>query len=290
MADYFRPTTLEAALAALPEGRWTPLAGGTDVYPARAGAAAWGTPADEALLDITGLAELCGIEETAAGHRLGALVTWTELVEAVLPPWFDGLRLAGREVGGRQIQNRGTLAGNLCNASPAADGVPPLLTLDAEVELASLRGRRRLPLSAFIVGNRRTARATDELLVAVHVPRPRQPRSATFLKLGARRHLVISIVMAAGLLEAEADGTVRSLRLAVGACSAAARRLPALEAVLAGRSIGPALADLVTPDHMAPLAPIDDVRASAGYRREAALELVRRAIAELAGPGLERAA
>src|SRR6185437_1042010 len=96
-------------------------------------------------------------------------------IETPLPPLFDGLKQAAREVGGRQIHNAGTLAGNLCNASPAADGVPPLLALDADVELAGRAGMRRLPLSTFFTGNRRTMLAPGELLVALHVPKPARP-------------------------------------------------------------------------------------------------------------------
>ena len=107
------------------------LAGGTDFYPARVGRAI-----DEDVLDIGGIDVLRGITAGPAGWRLGATTTWSELLEADLPPLFDGLKQAAREVGGRQIQNAGTFAGNLCNASPAADGVPALLALDAEVELA----------------------------------------------------------------------------------------------------------------------------------------------------------
>ena len=113
------------------------LAGGTDFYPARVGRAI-----GEDVLDIGGIAILRGISADRAGWRLGATTTWSELIEADLPPLFDGLKQAAREVGGRQIQNAGTLAGNLCNASPAADGVPCLLALDAEIEIA---GPRRQP-------------------------------------------------------------------------------------------------------------------------------------------------
>ena len=154
------------------------------------------------------------------GWRLGATTTWAELIEAPLPPLFDGLKQAAREVGGRQIQNAGTVAGNLCNASPAADGVPPLLALDAEVELAGRAGTRRLPLAAFITGNRRTVLAPGELLVAIHVPKPAHDARSAFLKLGARRYLVISIAMAAATLEIE-DGRVADARASP---SAPARR------------------------------------------------------------------
>ncbi len=217
MAVYLRPHHLEEALAALARPH-TVLAGGTDFYPARVGRAI-----DEDVLDIGGIAALRGIMVDDSGWRLGATTTWSELIEADLPPLFDGLKQAAREIGGRQIQNAGTLAGNLCNASPAADGVPCLLTLDAEVEIAGPAGRRVLPLRQFITGTRRTALAPDELTVAIHVPRPRHQARGAFLKLGARRYLVISIAMAAAVLET-GDGRVASARIAVGACSPVAER------------------------------------------------------------------
>lgn len=289
MGVYLRPGALAEALEALAERSLTPLAGGTDLYPTQANLAAWNRAPDLDILDISALPELRGIEERGDRWRLGALTTWTELLEAGLPGWYDGLRLAAREVGGRQIQNRGTLAGNLCNASPAADGVPPLLALDARVELAGRGGRRQLPLADFLLGSRRTARRADELVVALEVPKPAAPARSTFLKLGARRYLVISIVMVAATLEVE-DGRIAAARLAVGSCSAAARRLPELEAALSGRPCDASLAETVAPEHLAALSPIDDARASAAYRGEAALVLVRRALASLAGGALERAA
>ncbi|MEX2630581.1 MAG: FAD binding domain-containing protein [Tistlia sp.] len=282
MGVYLRPDALAGALEALAARRLTPLAGGTDLYPAQANLAAWNQAPDLDLLDISALAELRGIEERAACWRLGALTTWTETIEAGLPAWFEGLRLAAREVGGRQIQNRGTLAGNLCNASPAADGMPALLALDAAVELASLSGRRRLPLADFLLGNRSTARRPDELVVALEIPKPAAVARSTFLKLGARRYLVISIVMVAATLEVE-DGRVAAARIAVGSCSAAARRLPTLEAALVGRPCDAGLAEAVEARYLDGLVPIDDARASAAYRAEAAVTLVRRSLAALAG-------
>ena len=275
MADYLRPTSLNEALQALARP-WTVLAGGTDFYPARVGRAI-----DDNVLDITAIAALRGIVAGPDGWRLGATTTWSELIEAELPPLFDGLKQAAREVGGRQIQNVGTLAGNLCNASPAADGVPPLLALDAEVELAGRAGVRRLAVSAFITGNRRTVLAPGELLVALHVPKPGRLARSAFLKLGARRYLVISIAMAAATLEIEADRIV-SARIAVGACSAVAQRLPALEAALAGAPLDRRLADRVEAAQLAPLSPIDDVRGSAGYRSDAVVTLLRRLLRGLA--------
>jgi CO/xanthine dehydrogenase FAD-binding subunit len=275
MGDYLRPRGLEEALQALTRP-FTVLAGGTDFYPARVGRAV-----TEDVLDIAGIAALRGISETPAGWRLGATTTWSELVEVDLPPLFDGLKQAAREVGGRQIQNSGTIAGNICNASPAADGVPALLALDAEVELASREGARRLPLASFITGVRMTARQPGELVVALHVPRPQAEARSAFLKLGARRYLVISIAMASTLVEVE-DGKVKAARVAVGACSPVAQRLPALEQALVGAAVDARLGQRVAPSHLAPLSPIDDVRGSAGYRREVAMVLLRRLLSKVA--------
>lgn len=276
MGAYLRPPGLPEALDALAAAgrarRYTVLAGGTDFYPARVGRAI-----DEDVLDIGGIDALRGLSAEVEGWRLGATTTWSELLAADLPPLFDGLKQAAREIGGRQIQNAGTLAGNLCNASPAADGVPCLLALDAEVELASRTGRRRLSLAQFIVGNRRTALEPDELLIALHVPRPAAPARTAFLKLGARRYLVISIAMAAAAVEI-ASGRVVAARVAVGACSEVAQRLGDLETALVGAPCDARLGDRVTAAHLAVLSPIDDARASGAYRRDAVLTLLRRVL------------
>jgi CO/xanthine dehydrogenase FAD-binding subunit len=275
MGDYLRPRDLDEALQALTRP-FTVLAGGTDFYPARVGRSV-----TEDILDIAGIAALRGIAETGDGWRLGATTTWSELVETTLPPLFDGLKQAAREVGGRQIQNAGTIAGNICNASPAADSVPALLALDADVELASRAGTRRLPLASFITGVRKTERQPGELVVALHVSCPRNDARSAFLKLGARRYLVISIAMASTLVEVE-DGKVTAARVAVGSCSPVAQRLPALEAALIGASFDARLGERVAPDHLAPLSPIDDIRGSAGYRSDVALVLLRRLLSKVA--------
>jgi CO/xanthine dehydrogenase FAD-binding subunit len=298
MADgvrtFLRPRTLDEALAALaaeaahppadPLDRLTPMAGATDLYPAAAVRQAWFQPSPRAILDLSAIAGLRGLEGSAQGLRIGALTTWSDVLAAPLPPAFDALRQAARQVGGVQIQNRGTLAGNLCNASPAADGAPPLLALDAEVELRSAAGGRRLPLGAFLRGNRRTALAPGELVTAIHVPRPAETERSAFLKLGARAYLVISIASVAANVATDGRGRIVRARIAVGACSAVPQRLPALEARLVGAPPGEA-ARLVADEHLASLSPIDDVRASAAFRRDAAITLVRRALDGLAGEG-----
>jgi CO/xanthine dehydrogenase FAD-binding subunit len=274
--SYFRPATLDDALAALSREPLTILAGGTDFYPARVGG-----PLDDDVLDISAIAALRGIVETDDHFRIGALTSWADLIAHPLPPLFDGLKLAAREIGGVQIQNAGTVAGNICNASPAADGAPPLLTLDTAVELASVRGSHLVPLAKFIMGNRQTRCGRDEIVTALRIAKPRNPARGTFLKLGARKYLVISIAMVAAAIEAAPDGAVAGARIAVGACSPVARRLMLLERALVGEKLSPALADIPTARHLSLLAPIDDVRGSAEYRRDAALTLVRRALARL---------
>ncbi len=285
MIRYHRPATLDEALAIRAADDVQLLAGGTDVYPAFATRRAWGDPAHKAVLDISALGELRGISDEADHWRLGALTTWTDLIRSDLPPLFDGYRMAAREVGAAQVQNRGTLAGNVCTASPAGDGIPCLLALDALVELTSMRGIRRASVSDFVAGYRATDLAADEIVTAILVPKT--AGEGRFIKLGARRYLVISIVMVAAVIEVRAD-VVISARIAVGSCSAVARRLTALELALAGQRAADACG-IVKAHHMDALAPIDDVRGTARFRQDAALTLVRDMLAAYAS-GVERSA
>jgi CO/xanthine dehydrogenase FAD-binding subunit len=273
---YARPRTIEEATRAMATPGALALGGGTDVYPAHVG-----RPLSRPIVDLSRVEGLRGITHTADAFRLGAATTWTDIVRAQLPPAFDGLKAAAREVGSIQIQNRGTIAGNLCNASPAADGVPPLLSLDASVELASPEGRRVLPLSAFITGYRRTALGPGEIVTAVLVPSPASTARSAFVKLGARRYLVISILMAAAVIETDAQGRILQAAVAVGSASPVAQRLPDLEAEL--RGFGGRPSAILAPRHLAGLAPIDDVRATAAYRLEAALSAVGEALDLAAG-------
>ena len=270
---YLRPKTLQEAISVLAGSAGHILAGGTDFYPALGDRLPQGD-----VVDITALGEIRGISFEPEHFRIGGLTTWTEIIRTPLPPCFDALKAAAREVGSVQIQNRGTVAGNLCNASPAADGVPPLLALDAEVELASAAGSRRVPLAQFITGNRKTGRQADEILAAVLVPRRLQNAASVFLKLGARKYLVISISMVAAVVLVDESRRVAEAHVAVGSCSATARRLGALEKGLVGHPFVAGIGALVCADHLSPLSPIDDVRATAEYRRDASLTLVRRAL------------
>jgi len=272
---YFQPHTLAEAAHALTKSGGQILAGGTDFYPALGD-----RPVTWPVVDISRVAELRGIRTEADAIVIGGGTTWSEIVRHPLPRCFDALKAAAQEIGGIQIQNRGTIAGNLCNASPAADSVPPLLALDARVELVSSAETRRLALNDFILGNRKTARREDEILARVVIPLTRSGENAhtAFLKLGARKYLVISITMVAAMVEINDAGCVTQARVAVGSCSAKAQRLRELERALLGVRAVPGIGAMVRSEHLRQLSPIDDLRATASYRRDASLTLVQRAL------------
>jgi CO/xanthine dehydrogenase FAD-binding subunit len=274
--SYAAPTSVDDAVKLLAgaSGLAKVLSGGTDLLVQLRS----GRLKPDLIVDTKKIPGIIGIRSENGGFVIGA-ATPGAVVEAhaELNAAWPGVVEALDLIGSTQIQGRCSLAGNLCNASPAADGVPPLLALDANVELASRRGRRQLPLARFIAGPRRTELAADEILTAVICPAPPAARRSTFLKLGARRYLVISIAMVAVGLDIE-DDVVRAAQLAVGACSAVAMRLPAAERRLAGAPARVGLGDRLQPEDFVDLAPIDDVRADVGYRRAAALTLTQRAV------------
>ena len=272
MAAYAQPESVEEATMLLADGGWVMLAGGTDFYPSLGE-----EPMRRDVLDMSHIKELRGVAKTADGWRIGALCTWSDLIRTELPPAFNALKQAAREVGSIQIQNRATIVGNICNASPAADGVPALLILDCVVELVSTRGVRTVALNEFIQGNRKIARNHDELVSAIFVPDSATKGQSGFFKLGARKYLVISIAMIAARLDINTDGVVSEAAISVGACSEVAQRLALLEAELIGKPVA-TFVDIPSLAHLDCLSPIDDVRAPASYRKGAVLEGIRRAI------------
>lgn len=267
---YHQPTELSDALDFLDEVSPTVLAGGTDLFPATEMPRLAGD-----ILDLTAIESLQGVSETDADYRIGAASKWSEIIAADLPPAFEALKLSANEVGSLQIQNMGTIGGNICNASPAADGVPPLLILDAKVELVSNLGSRCLPLTDFVHGNRKTVLRPNELLAAVLVPKGSTRGASHFLKLGARKYLVISIAMVSVRL-CTVDSKISEIAISVGSCSEVATRLPRLENALTGQDVSGLEISLsqIAED----LSPIDDVRADGAYRAYAASKLIERSI------------
>ena len=270
MLNYYRPENLNDGLVALSENSWTLLAGGTDFYPARVG-----KHLNEKVMDLTGIRELRSIRETDDQIYIGALTTWTDIVNSNLPAAFEGLRKASKTIGGVQTQNAGTICGNICNASPAADSVPNLMALEAKVQLMSVKETRVLPLEEFILGNRKTARKRDEFVTGLIIPHPGKDSRGNFEKLGSRAFLVISIAMVGVVVELNESWEIEKLNVAVGACSAVSKRLYLLEKEAKGQK----LQDLeIKPLHIENLEPIDDIRGTAAYRNAVIPELVMRAI------------
>ena len=275
--NYQSPKTVSEAVASLANDKWTVLSGGTDFYPGLADQQPVGN-----ILDVSQLQGLRDINKREDGSwSIGARVTWTDIIQANLPNAFDGLKAAAREVGSIQIQNRATVVGNICNASPAADGVPPLLTLDVVVEISSNAGQRSVPLQDFLLGNRETTLQSQELVTAITIPKSAAAGVSSFIKLGTRKYLVISISMVAARLVLDAQNTILDAAICVGSCSAVAMRLPTLEQNLIGQPLCQKTCDAIASTHLQGLSPIDDVRATRTYRQAASLELVKRSVASI---------
>ena len=198
---YYRPNKINDALNSLSKQKLTIAAGCTDLLPS--------TQEDNLgndILDVSGIKSLRNITFENGFRKIGSGVTWTDLVENNdLPKCYDMLKECSLQIGSRQIQNLGTIGGNLCNASPAADGVPCLLSLDASIELLSVNGKRVLKLEDFIKGSRKTELQNDEILSAILIPKEAELGNSSFLKLGARKYLVISIAMIACKLNLKKD-------------------------------------------------------------------------------------
>jgi len=274
---YQSPKNLGEAIEILATGDWKMLSGGTDYYPGLGDEQPKGN-----ILDVSNVTSLREIKFKADGSlSIGACVTWTDIINADLPPAFDGLKLAAREVGSIQIQNRATIVGNVCNASPAADGIPALLSLDAIIVSASIRGNRRVPLAEFVIGNRKTDLQDDELVSEIVIPKKSAQGISHFLKLGARKYLVISISMVATRFYLNEQNIIMDAAISVGSCSLVAKRLTLLEQELVGQTLTTDTCNTVTIDHLDELTPIDDVRATGAYRYAASLELIRRSITHL---------
>lgn len=275
----FEPRSLREALRLLrDEGPLVPLAGCTDVYVALE----FGTQPARRYLNIWGLEPLRGIRIDKGVLRLGALTTYSELrgsklVARHLPMLAD----AAAEVGGPQVQNRGTLGGNVANASPAGDTLPVLAAADASVVLLSLDGPRRVPFGAFYTGYRRTVMRPDELIAAIEVPPV--PGRQWFRKVGTRAAQAISKVVVAGV---RGPGRRGEVRLALGSVAPTVVRAPRTEAALAaGAPVGEAQQIL-----QGEVAPIDDLRSSAEYRRRVAAALLARFWDETGSPRPRRRA
>ncbi|MFI5254238.1 MAG: FAD binding domain-containing protein [Candidatus Limnocylindrales bacterium] len=276
------PRTLADAYALLADGgpAWRPLAGGTDLMvQIEAGTA----PRPERVLDLWGLRELRGIEADAGAVSIGALTTYTELRRSPLVrDRLPVLAEAAATIGALQIQNRGTLGGNIVNASPAGDSLPILLACDAIIVLGGPRGVREVAAEAFFIGYRRIARADDELVLRVRIPAP-AGREVRFRKVGTRRAQAISKVVLALAWRPDAVGAWRNVRVALGSVAERPVRVPGAEAALDGARPTPQTAAAAAEAVMTGIEPIDDVRSTADYRRAVSGRILHRIVRDAGG-------
>jgi CO/xanthine dehydrogenase FAD-binding subunit len=267
------PRTLAQAYSLLASGDgWRPIAGGTDVMVAIAGEIG---ELPKRLLDIWRLDELRGIEVENDQLVLGALTTYTEIRRSdAVTTHLPALAEAAATIGAVQIQNRGTIGGNVANASPAGDTLPVLLAADAGIVLGSARGERTVAATEFWTAYRATARADDELVLRIAIPL-RRGREVRFRKVGTRRAQAISKVVMALAWRADA-GVWRDVRLALGSVAATPIRAPETERVLEGAAPRQTTADHAAAVLAREIDPIDDVRSTAEYRRAVAARVLHR--------------
>ena len=277
--------TLAAAYALLSsstaDDQLTPIAGGTDVMVRITGEI--GEPPGR-LLDLWRLDELRGITADASAITLGALTTYSDIRRSA--PCREHLPVlveAAATIGAAQIQNRGTLGGNIANASPAGDTLPVLLALDAEIVVGGPRGERTVAASDFWVAYRRTALAPDELILRIRIP-VRGGREARFRKIGTRRAQAISkVVIAVAWNERRGNPVWRDVRVALGSVADRPIRSAAAEEALEGRPPTPESADSAAEALAAEIHPIDDVRSTADYRRVVAARALHRIVRDAGG-------
>lgn len=273
------PTSLSEAYAVMADGRHRPIAGGTDLMVQLEADVA---DPPEAILDLWRIDGLRGISTDGYEVTIGALTTHTELRSSpVIGARLPALEEAAATVGAAQIQNRGTLGGNICNASPAGDTLPVLLAVDAIFDLGSTRGERAVPSSEFWTGYRQTAREDDELLLRVRFPVDRGRRTR-FRKVGTRRAQAISKVVMA-LSYRQEGGIWRDVRLALGSVAETTIRPLETERILEGAAPRETVADRAAAVLAQELGPIDDVRSTADYRRSVSGRILHRLLREEGG-------
>jgi carbon-monoxide dehydrogenase medium subunit len=283
--DFVRAETLDDLCRLLAETGGRVIAGGTDVlvqlqhdrFPANC------------LVDASQIAALRLIEADGSRVRIGALTTYADVLSStLLREMAPALVQAAEKVGAPQTRTRGTLGGNIANASPAGDTLPPLLALDAQVHLVRLGGERTLPLAEVLIGPGRTCLTPGEVIHSISFDHPPEPYGVVYLKLGNRNGMSIAVASVAVLLALHPDGTLAKARIALGSLAPTAVRSPQVEAALTGQRPTPQRFQAAARAVQGDIAPISDVRASAEYRRLAAQRLVARALDQAFAAAQER--
>lgn len=275
--DYIVPESAAAAVALLAEHgeRACPLAGGTDLV-----VDLKHSPGNiHLLVDVSGLEEFRGIEETDEGLRIGSMVTYGEIMEnPFCLEKTPEVVAASHTVGAVQTRNLGTIGGNLVTCVPSADSAPALMVLDAEVTVIGAEGHRRMPIEEFFVGPRKTILEPHELLVDIRIPKRTLGKPSSFYKFGLRKGQALALVNAAAALELE-GGKIVEPRIALGAVAPTPIRALKAEAILAGQEPTTAVIDEAAQVAVTECKPIDDFRASANYRRQLIKTLTQRVVA-----------
>jgi len=273
------PASLSEALALLARepGVWEPFAGGTDLMVLLEA----GKLSHKRFLNLSTLSDLQGIDVTADTVLIGALTTYSEIQRhPVLQTEFPLLCQAARETGSIATQNRGTLGGNIANASPAADSPPALLVYDAEIELVSERGARWLRYQGFHTGYKKLQMAPDELLSTVRLPRRAKSWKQYYRKVGTRKAQAISKVCFAGAAQVE-SGVIRDIRIALGSVAPTVVRAVKTENSLRGAKLSPEIFPAAKELLAREIAPIDDIRSTARYRLRVAQNLLEEFLLQL---------
>ena len=252
--NYFQPNNLNSAFDALDNNNNLTIAAGcTDLFP---------TTNDISLnknvLDITNIDSIKGFQFDDKYTKIGAATTWTDIINENLPSCYNMLKACAKEVGSIQIQNLGTIGGNICNASPAADSIPCLLSLDAKIELSSKNNKRIIPVDEFIYGARKTKLQTGELLTSIIVPRAKDKGFSSFKKIGARKYLVISISMVACYIYIT-DNKIKDIAISIGSCSEVAKRIFSIERQIIEKDINENFIDNVDYSQLNEISPVTDV-------------------------------
>jgi CO/xanthine dehydrogenase FAD-binding subunit len=269
--ELIAPGSLDVVLDILASapGQWTPIAGGTELMVAHAA----GKLKAKKLISLWGIPALRFVETTPQNLIIGAGSTFFDLRKDPVAAEFPLLAQAAGWIGAIANQTRATIGGNLVNGSPAADSSPALLVYDAQIEIASVRGRRRVPYAEFHTGYKLNVLAPDELLFAVHLPRRYAAHRQYIRKVGTRRAMAIAKV-ALGGTALISDGIVREIRLAAASLAPFPARLLQTEALLLGKSITAGTIQQACQALIAEARPIDDIRSTADYRRQVAANLL----------------
>jgi CO/xanthine dehydrogenase FAD-binding subunit len=276
--DLTVPASLTEALELMATGQYRPLAGGTDIMVVLNA----GNFPVARFLDLSRCHELRGIQETDSALSFGALATFTEVRECkAVHQHFPNLVKSARVTGALAIQNRGTLGGNIVNASPAADTPPSLLAYGAEVELISKRGTRRVAYESFHKGYKQMDLAPDELLYRIHVPKPAGRTFHFYRKVGTRQAQAISKICLAAFARIT-DGAVAELRVGLGSVAPAPARARNAEAVILGRPLGALPIEEARTALLKDISPIDDIRSNAHYRQVVTQNVLGQMLLELA--------